>query len=60
MIDRDGWFTSSFTNASGACVEVKFGDHAVLVRDTKKRQDGMITVGPAAWTTFLNNLTEIQ
>lgn len=32
---RVGWFTSSYSNAVGACVEVKFDTGAVLVRDTK-------------------------
>jgi len=38
MSDR-GWFTSSFTNGTGSCVEVKFDHSAVLVRDTKNRRD---------------------
>jgi hypothetical protein len=32
--DRRGWFTSSFSNGSQTCVEVKFGQGEILVRDT--------------------------
>jgi hypothetical protein len=57
---RDGWFTSSYTNGTGACVEVKFGDSIVLVRDSKDRRDTdrpILTVAPPGWSTFLNTLT---
>jgi hypothetical protein len=54
MIDeREGWFTSSFTNGSGACVEVKFDGGAVLVRDTKNRGP-VITVSQGGWAAFVN------
>lgn len=53
---RDGWFTSSFTNGSGACVEVRFGDGTVLVRDTKDRRP-IIAVTPVGWATFVSTLS---
>jgi hypothetical protein len=52
---REGWFTSSYTNGSGACVEVKFDTGAVLVRDTKHRRP-IISVTTAGWSAFLNAL----
>jgi Domain of unknown function (DUF397) len=59
-MDRDGWFTSSFTNGSGACVEVKFDDGSVLVRDTKNRRDStgspMIAVDAAGWAAFVKSV----
>ena len=62
MIDKiavapqEGWFTSSFSNGSQTCVEVKFDSDTVLVRDTKHRSP-TLAMPPAAWTTFLNTLT---
>jgi hypothetical protein len=52
---RKGWFTSSFTNGSQTCVEVKFDPGMVLVRDTKHRPP-MISVTPTGWSAFLNAL----
>jgi hypothetical protein len=57
---RNAWFTSSFSNGSQTCVEVKFGDGAVLVRDSKDRRDTdrpTITVTSPGWFTFLDTLT---
>ncbi|WP_326566256.1 DUF397 domain-containing protein [Amycolatopsis rhabdoformis] len=48
------WRTSSYTNAD-ACVEVATG-REVLVRDTKDREAGHITVPAAAWHELLNRL----
>jgi uncharacterized protein DUF397 len=60
-MSRDGWFTSSYSNGSGTCVEVKFDQAAVLVRDTKNRHDTsgspMIAVAPGAWATFLDHVS---
>lgn len=58
--DRDGWFTSSYTNGSQTCVEVKFDHGTVLVRDSKDRlvpARPIIAVAPNAWATFLSTLT---
>jgi hypothetical protein len=56
---RDGWFTSSYTNGGGSCVEVKFGRDAILLRDSKDRRADrpIIAVGSAAWRTFLDAVT---
>jgi Domain of unknown function (DUF397) len=56
--DRDGWFTSSYTNATGSCVEVKLGLDAVLVRDSKDRRAvrPIIAVPSASWVSFLDNI----
>jgi hypothetical protein len=60
--DKDGWFTSSYSNGSGTCVEVKFDHGTVLVRDTKNRHDAtgspMIAMAPGGWAAFLNAVTD--
>ncbi|WP_190813204.1 DUF397 domain-containing protein [Saccharopolyspora pogona] len=49
-----GWFKSSFSNPSQACVEVRFSDRAVHVRDSKDRGEGpVISVSGNAWSTLL-------
>lgn len=53
---RGDWFTSSFTNGSGTCVEVKFDTATVLVRDTKNRRP-ILAMPQAAWTSFVGNVT---
>ncbi|HEV3358369.1 MAG TPA: DUF397 domain-containing protein [Pseudonocardiaceae bacterium] len=56
---RDGWFTSSYSNATGSCVEVKFARDAIMVRDSKdKRVDRPImAIGGAGWRAFLDAVT---
>ncbi|SEQ76444.1 DUF397 domain-containing protein [Lentzea albida] len=53
-----GWFTSSYTNASGSCVEVNLGAHSVLVRDSKDRRadQPVMRVSSAAWTSFVKQV----
>jgi hypothetical protein len=57
MTDR--WFTSSYSDAGGSCVEVKFTRSAIMVRDSKdKRVDRPImAVGSAGWRAFLDAVT---
>ncbi len=52
-----GWFKSSFSTASGDCVEVRFDGDVVQVRDTKDQGDGPVIVLEAArWDDFLRRL----
>ncbi len=54
--EPDSWFKSSFSNGSQTCVEVKFDDGTVLVRDSKDRRDTdrpIIIVTSPGWFTFL-------
>lgn len=52
-----GWFTSSFSNGSGTCVEVRFRDDRVDVRDTKDRGGPVLTVSADDWVAFLAGST---
>ncbi|MFD9699080.1 DUF397 domain-containing protein [Lentzea sp. NPDC059081] len=53
-----GWFTSSYTNASGSCVEVNLGTRGVLVRDSKDRRDHQpeLRISRQGWSAFLNDV----
>ncbi|XVS66880.1 DUF397 domain-containing protein [Actinosynnema sp. CA-299493] len=52
-----GWFKSSFSTASGDCVEVRFDGDVVQVRDTKDQGGGpVLTVQAPAWDDFLRQL----
>ncbi|MDQ3988785.1 MAG: DUF397 domain-containing protein [Actinomycetota bacterium] len=52
------WFTSSYSNAAAACVEVRFAGDAVLVRDSKDRTRGpILAVTPNEWAAFLDGLS---
>ncbi|MGW5643525.1 DUF397 domain-containing protein [Saccharopolyspora sp. NPDC003752] len=49
-----GWFKSSFSNPSQACVEIRFADDLVQVRDSKDRGEGpVIDVLGREWPTVL-------
>jgi hypothetical protein len=55
---RGEWFTSSYTNGTGSCVEVKFSYSATLVRDSKDGRDDrpIISVGAEGWRSFLDTV----
>ena len=53
-IPAEGWFTSSFSNGSGNCVEVKFSKDAVAVRDTKDIGRGpILNFTRSEWKMFV-------
>ncbi|MEV0703407.1 DUF397 domain-containing protein [Saccharopolyspora sp. NPDC050389] len=52
-----GWFKSSrSTGGSDNCVEVRLQRDVVRVRDSKAPEDGVLTFGSAAWSSFLDSL----
>ncbi|KNE80626.1 MULTISPECIES: DUF397 domain-containing protein [Streptomyces] len=54
------WRTSSYTK-SDTCVEVADNDpDKVLVRDTKDRGRGTISVRPASWSEFVDFIGRIS
>jgi hypothetical protein len=52
-----GWFKASFSSQSSSCVEVRFAEDEVLVRDSKYHGDPtfqpMIAIPAASWHQFL-------
>ena len=56
---RSGWFKSSYSNATGSCVEVNLSSDTTLVRDSKDRRSDQPVIGfsPTAWSFFLRGLT---
>lgn len=59
-IDPNGWFKSSFSNAAGACVEIKFGDGEILVRDSKDKRAGqpILSIAATEWRSFLATVAQ--
>lgn len=51
------WHKSSYSAASGSCVEVAEGE-VVLMRDTQHRHLGYITLSPQAWAKFLQEVKD--
>ncbi|MFE2142680.1 DUF397 domain-containing protein [Streptomyces sp. NPDC059456] len=52
------WTKSSYsTNDGPNCVEVATAPGTVLVRDSKRPDDGRLAVGPAAWAGFVGYAT---
>ncbi|MEU6526039.1 DUF397 domain-containing protein [Streptomyces sp. NPDC046924] len=48
------WFKSSYSAGNGGdCVEVADAGTAVLVRDSKRPDDAVLTVGSDQWTAFV-------
>ncbi|WP_431957800.1 DUF397 domain-containing protein [Nocardia lijiangensis] len=55
-----GWFKSSYSSDSVACVQVKFEPGRVLIRDTKYRGEPngrpMLTCSPADWAALTSGI----
>jgi len=62
------WFKSTYTCGNGACVEVRYDNDQVSVRDSKYRRDPSnrleleptITVDLETWATFLDEVTGLS
>lgn len=60
-----GWFKSTYSTASGACVEVKFDHDTVYIRDSKNRRntpvepsgEPIITIAARQWPFLLGEVT---
>lgn len=53
MTDNASWRKATYSNGSGNCVEVGCASDAILVRDTKVREDGpVLRVDTDAWARF--------
>ena len=51
------WRTSTYSSGQGGrCVEVGAAPEFVGVRDTKDRENGQLTVRPAAWRAFVKGV----
>jgi hypothetical protein len=57
MPSSGGWFKSSYSSDSQACVEIRFDCGVVLVRDSKYQgppdDQPILAVGHAEWSAFL-------
>ncbi|MGB3439591.1 MAG: DUF397 domain-containing protein [Actinophytocola sp.] len=46
------WRISSYSASNGSCVEVALLADGTVIRDTKDRDGGMLTVNGHAWVSF--------
>ena len=53
---RVNWRKATASMSNGHCVEVASCEHEVLIRDSKRPEDGHLTVTPAAWRAFTTAL----
>ncbi|TWV36440.1 DUF397 domain-containing protein [Streptomyces misionensis] len=52
--DNPQWFTSSYSNNGGQCIEVATNlPGTVPVRDTKDRDAGTLTFSADSWSAFV-------
>jgi hypothetical protein len=52
--ESDGaWRKSKFSMANGDCVEVAFGDEAVLIRHSRDPSGAVLSFSHAEWQAFL-------
>ena len=53
---QDDWRKASYSNGSGACVEVGRASDRVSVRDTKDRDGTTLALSADAWASFTASL----
>ncbi|NML51014.1 DUF397 domain-containing protein [Streptomyces sp. R302] len=54
MEDQLAYFTSSYSGSpNNECVACAFAPEGLRVRDSKRPDDGTISVGPEAWQPLL-------
>ena len=49
------WRVSSWSNGT-ACIEVAKSEAAILIRDTKNRERGILTLPLTAWEDFIKTI----
>ncbi|GGY85734.1 hypothetical protein GCM10010300_32220 [Streptomyces olivaceoviridis] len=60
MAMNPNWRTSSYTK-SDSCVEVADNDPSrVMVRDTKHREFGHLSLNPASWSRFIEAAKQVS
>ncbi|WP_327039329.1 DUF397 domain-containing protein [Micromonospora maris] len=52
------WRKSTRSGSNGACVEVRFADHAVEVRDSKLPSGPTLRFNGRSWSAFLSELKQ--
>ncbi|MFF5333614.1 DUF397 domain-containing protein [Streptomyces sp. NPDC013181] len=55
-VDDAQWFTSSYSNGNGNCVEVARLGAAIVVRDSKVRTGPVLTCGADGWRAFIKTV----
>ncbi|WP_017610343.1 DUF397 domain-containing protein [Nocardiopsis xinjiangensis] len=53
---NEQWYKSSYSKASGECVEVSGTAAGTLVRDSEQPELGHLTFPSTGWNTFLSSL----
>lgn len=57
---RTDWFKSSYSSSTGSCVETRFDDGQIVVRDSKNQQaptsEPLLNVAAVQWTAFVAGL----
>jgi Domain of unknown function (DUF397). len=57
-VPESAWFKSSYSSGGGGeCVEVAAGATHVHIRDSKRLDGPVLTVGPRAWAGFVGLAT---
>ncbi|WP_328346501.1 DUF397 domain-containing protein [Micromonospora sp. NBC_00421] len=53
---RRDWFKSSRSSSNANCIEVRFGESGVGVRDSKDRHGPTLAFAGASWVSFTSAL----
>lgn len=58
--DENRWVRSSYSASGTACVEAKFNDGLILVRDSKDKRarQPVLTIAAPEWRSFLATVTD--
>lgn len=53
------WAKSTYSHASGDCVECRVNDHNAQVRDTQHRDHGHLAFSHREWAAFVAELASL-
>ena len=56
MASQLAWRVATYTGGNGNCVEVADAASVVMVRDTKDREGGTLSVPADAWRAFTGTI----
>jgi hypothetical protein len=57
---NETWRTSTRSGTNGACVEVRYTDGVIQLRDSKNREGSILDFAPDGWAAFISGVKDSE